>query len=523
MKASTKLIKGAGITLSVLFFCYLFSSLIAASDFDFYANELIAKESYRRISMDFKDASLKNILKIFSEQAGLNFIASQEIQDKTLTLYLDNVPLQQALDKIMSANHLTYDLEPGSNIFTVKETGRPVLETQTKIYALKYSRLKNSRLESAIAAGASGFSISAQGGIGASAGGTAAGGGGGSGTNVEDVVSSVLTSNGKLITDTRTNSLIVTDIPSQFEVIDRVIALLDVPAPQVMIEVEMLDVDKQLIDELGVSMSQQILSVTGGTRTTPFPFNIFGAGMPIQGTSSGGSSSGTSGTSYGTISAAAFNAVLELLTTDSRTKYLARPRILTTSNETAEIKIVTNEAIGIKTLQTGSGGGTSMTTVEAERYETGIVLRVTPQVDPSGGDVTMFIQPVVAQAKVGATFQGYTFKDPEVRVSSSTLSVKNGETVVVAGLIKSSDATTIKKVPGLGDLPFVGTLFRHKEKTNEERELIVFLTPRIVGYDNVAALAKVDSGLPGVASSREHGTSLMKKEEVDNTLERWEN
>jgi len=88
------------------------------AEFDFYSNDLISREANRRISMDFQDASLKTILKVFSEQSGLNFIASQNVQDRTVTLYLVDVPLQEALNKIMSANNLTYELDTGSNIFS---------------------------------------------------------------------------------------------------------------------------------------------------------------------------------------------------------------------------------------------------------------------------------------------------------------------------------------------------------------------------------------------------------------------
>ena len=113
--------KNVLLTLTIFLLFSLGIPLSVKADFNFYADDLISKESYRRISMDFRDASLKSILKIFSEQAGLNFIAAQNVQDRTVTLYLDNVPLQEALNKIMSANKLTYELDAGSNIFMVKE------------------------------------------------------------------------------------------------------------------------------------------------------------------------------------------------------------------------------------------------------------------------------------------------------------------------------------------------------------------------------------------------------------------
>lgn len=479
----------AGIAAGLFLIALKISPGILAQDFDFYGADLIAQESYKKISMDFRDASLKNILKVFSEQSGLNFIASQGIQDREVTLYLDNVPLQQALDKIMAANNLKYELEPGGNIFIVRELGRPEIELMTKIYPLKYARLKESRLEQEISAA----SVSSGGGI-------------------EDTVRSILTQNGKFVVDARTGSLIVTDIPTQFEVIDKVIAMLDVPTPQVMIEVEMLDVSKRTIDEMGFDTSKSLMSLSGAERQVRFP-NFFADGLSLDSPTF----------SYGTLSSAVFTAILDFLKTDSRTKFLARPRILTLSNETAEIKITTSEAVGQNTV-TSSSEGSATSSVEAERVDTGVSLKVTPQVDLYSGNVTMFIQPEVSEAKTGATFNNTVYKDPEKRSSTTTLMVKDGETIVVGGLIKTNEEVTEKKMPILGDIPFIGALFRHKSKDVEDRELIVFITPHIIRSKDAPALARVQSAAEHrFGSSREQGGFAKRSAQVDNMLQRWEN
>jgi type II secretory pathway component GspD/PulD (secretin) len=515
------LLKGLVSVLSLLFIFSLFDSLGISADFDFYATDMIAKESYRKISMDFKDADLKTVLKIFSEQAGLNFIASEAVQDRKITLFLDNVPLQEAMNKIMSANNLTYVLDPGSNIFVVKEWGKPAIETITKVYYLRYTRFKTSNLQKVIDAGPSPASSSSGGGGGAMGASTGSSGGGspGGGSDLAESIKGVLTSNGKVIQDARTNSLIVTDVPTQFDVIDKVVSLLDVPTPQVMIEVEMLDVDKKVADQMGVDTSQHLLQVTGAATSTKFPF--FNDTLARLGTATTGNTF-----TYGTLSASVFQATLDLLTTDTRTKVLARPRILTLSNESAQIQIATNEAIGLKTTQQ-SGQGSTVQTSEAERFQTGVILNVTPQVDPSTGTVTMFVQPTVAVAKTGGTFGGQTFKDPETRSSSTTLMVKDGETIVVGGLIRTDETTTIKKVPIFGDIPIVGAAFRHKDKSSEERELIVFITPHIVNHDNAVVYAKGDiplpGNLPGGLLRREQMSAISKNEAVDKMLERWDN
>src|SRR3989338_5669699 len=119
--------------------------------------------------------------------------------------------------------------------------------------------------------------------------------------------------------------------------------------------------------------------------------------------------------------------LLQLLKTETDTKSLARPRILTLNNETAQIRISTNEAIGLKTSQTSAGGNLSTQTLEAERSKTGISLTVTPQANLATGNIKMAISPKVIQARQGATFSGQTFRDPEERGTQAILEVPDGD------------------------------------------------------------------------------------------------
>jgi len=490
-----------------------------AQDFDFYAMDLIAQQSYRKISMDFRDASLKDILRIFSEQAGLNFIASQGIEDRTVTLFLDEVPLNDALKKIMAANNLTYELEAGSNVFIVRETGKPDLELITRVYPLRYARLKSSKLSKRIKEGPSaGSGLDAEAAANASASDDKE-----EEVGIEAAVRNVLTERGKLLPDDRTNSLVVTDIAGNFDVIEKVIRILDAPVPQVMIEVEMLDVSKLTMDELGVDMTSSILTLRGGAKDTRFP-NFFADSVPIHenALSSFEDADTAPAYQYGKLSAESFVATLDFLRTDTSTKFLARPRILTMSNETAEIKISTNEAIGQQTVVDQESG---TKTTSAERFETGVLLKVTPQVDPEVGHVTLFIEPTVVESRTGATFAGVTYKDPEIRSAVAALMVKDGETIVVGGLIRTRYQKVEKKMPILGDIPIIGMMFRHKDESEEERELLVFITPRIVGPETATALAQSRPALPRGFSSpaREQTAAVSRKRKVDSYLERWEN
>lgn len=470
-------------------------------------------EYSKTISMDFQDANMKDVLKVFSQQSGLNFIASEGVKDRKITLYLDNVPVEEALDRLLVANNLTYEIKEGSNIFVVKEIA-DALRTITKIFFLKYASVSSSRLKSEISDGLV-RQAEFEGDTGEDSSSTQTSTSSSSSdielVSIKDIVENILSGDGKVTEDPRTNSLIVTDKPEQFEIIEKMIALLDVPTPQVLIEVEMLDVSKNLVDKLGVNWNYSTdpwLTYSGPNRTTKFPFP--------ERLQEGAANTFTTGL----LSFGGLDIALELLTTDTDTKYLARPRILTLSNETAEIKIVTDEAIGLKQSVSGEGN-TALSTQEAERTETGVALRVTPQVNLETGEITLFVEPTVSEATTSSLSSSY--RDPERRQTKSVLRIKDGETIVLGGLIRTQKTEVVTKVPILGDIPLLGALFRHKYKSkDEDRELMVFITPHIVSEQKLssAAMPKLNSSLPVL--DREQDLPQAKKVEIEKALSKFE-
>jgi type IV pilus secretin PilQ/predicted competence protein len=456
---------------------------------------LIPDTPEKTVSMDFQDVGLKDILKAFSIQSGLNFIASEAVQDRKITLYLDKVPLDKAMDKLFKANNLSYDLDREANIFMVKDWGKLQVETITRVFYLKYASVSSSPLEkekaSNFEAGTSSTgattnsstpSSTAQSNSSSASGSTATGGSSG----ITQAVGKLLSSNGSVIEDFRTNSLIVTDTPNHMQVIAQVIASLDVSVPQVMLEVEMLDVSKNTVDKIGLKFGQTPFSATfiGPTRFTRFPLSPWldeGANLGKVGTNIPGHfSSGSLA-----IDSAGYTVLLDFLKTQTDTKYLARPRILTLNNQTAEIKITTQETVGVTTSTTTTEGTAQTQQGQPERVETGVSLRVTPQVNLDTGEITMFIMPTVKDTST-STFltQGSSsqfFKDPEERSTKSVVRIKDGETVIIGGLIRNENVETITKLPILGDIPLLGAFFRHKDKSKgRERELLIFITPHII-------------------------------------------
>jgi type IV pilus secretin PilQ/predicted competence protein len=431
------------------------------------------------ISMDFQDANLKDLLKIFSIQSGLNFIASEAVQDRKITLYLDKVPIREAMDKLFSANNLYYELDKNSNIFIVKDYGKPSVNTITRVYKLKYLSVPSSAIERDKAA------------LFSETGSASTGAGGG---DIVSLIRQMLTENGKIAEHARSNSLIITDVPNNFSVIEQVIVALDVPQPMVMLEVEMLDVSKNAIDKLGVNWPQTLASLTvPGSREVQFPFGGHQTDLKTRtidptagifgGAGAGWDFAAWPATSFGPAMLTVIGSTLSLdmFKSLSDAKTLARPKILTLNNETAEIKITTNESLNpLSTSNTDTGTNT----ISVDRTETGVSLRVTPQINPNG-DITLTILPKVSDTKNGITVgtgaTAVTVKDPEERSTHSIVRVRDSETVILGGLIRNDYSETETKVPFFGNMPVIGAFFRHKSvDSNRDRELIVFITPRII-------------------------------------------
>lgn len=455
------------LALSALISCLCFSGIYAKEELPF-------PDLEKTISMDFQDAGLKNILKVFSIQSGLNFIASEAVQDRKISLYLDKVPIREAMDKIFKANNLTYELDEDANIFIVKDWGKPELETLTKIYTLKYRSVPSANLEkeknSLMAKTGTTTQVS-------------------SGVDILTSVKQVLSKEGKITEDIATNSLIITDIPSRFPEIERIIANLDIAQPQVMLEVEILDVSKNVVDKLGFEFGESPFSLI-------LPTSLKEAEIFMGSVANRKASSLVSASAGSVVLGNAYAQALNFLRTETNTKYLARPRLLTLNNETAEISITKDEVVGREDTQTITSGITTTSSVFKRATDlkltsegVGIFLRVTPQINLERNEITMVINPkssVTTQSPLSITqataSQGVNLQsDTEVRTTKSIVKVKDGETVVLGGLFHTDKQVTTKKLPVLGDIPLLGALFRHKNQTRDiERELLVFITPHII-------------------------------------------
>ena len=463
-----------------------------ADEIDLTSSSFVYPAYSNTISMDFQEAALVNVLKIFSQQSDLNLVTAESISNRKVTVFLDNVPVEQALEQILRANELTYEIQPDSDIYIVKPLLKPAVELITRIYELKHATVKSSVINNTLdisPANCGGEKIESE-------------------IDFEEyglkaAIEAILTEDGKLTEDARTNKIIVTDIASNFKNIETVISKLDTPAPQVLIEVEMLEVSEATADLIGNKIGNTPVVLSGTAKDTIFPFTYPAeCAWEFEPEYALGSSNFSG-----------LTATLQFLRTQTDTKSLARPTILTLSNQAAQIKISTDEAIGVKTSSISSEG-LATSSVEAERVETGVFLTVTPQVNIYTGEILMALVPKVIIARTGGTFGGQTFKDPEERGTQSLLRVQSGDTIIIGGLLRTEESDTVTKMPLLGDIPLLGALFRHKDKSISDRELIIFITPHIVHETPVRKIAN----LPMPHLMREQYIPIEKLSEVDKEL-----
>jgi type II secretory pathway component GspD/PulD (secretin) len=206
-----------------------------------------------------------------------------------------------------------------------------------------------------------------------------------------------------------------------------------------------------------------------------------------SGTTSGTSSSGTSGdgsttsttdtnSEAGVLNLSAFNIVLKALLTRGEAKYLGKPKVVTLNNKTATITTTTDATVGRTVTDSGSTTATATSTNSAERKRVGLTLQVTPQVNREGY-VTLYVQPTYSDV----TASGFSFSlDTITRAASTLVRVKNGQTVVIGGLLTSRETDQTRKVPLLGDIPVLGWLFTSRSKSKTTTDLVIFITPTIL-------------------------------------------
>ncbi|MDD2804591.1 MAG: secretin N-terminal domain-containing protein [Elusimicrobiales bacterium] len=455
-----------------------------------------------------KGAPLSTFLDVVSAQSKVNFIITEGLETKTITVFLRKTTVREALELLLRVKGLTYQRIGKSNTYVVQRRSADMPNLITKIYTLNYIPLIpiTSVGEEIASITSQDVSSNQQGGQ-QQGGGEEKGGEKESAISIINIVRSVLSKkNGKLATDPRTNTLIITDVPEVFPQVEQIIAELDKKAPQILIEAQIVEINTDRMNELGIEWGGsrgEMAYFAGPSRLTDYGLRpgffsgdewkkFFPKTSDIAGESGSGGSAGSvdpifstgqqssKGVYYGVFSLAQLQAIFRALISKGEGRYLGKPKIVAMNNKTALITISKDAAMGTTSTVSSAGGSAGSSSSGVERRRIGLILKVTPQVNKEGY-ITMIVQPAYSDAVASAiTVQGQTVYDPVSRGASTMVRVKNGQTVVIGGMLASTETKTIRKVPLLGYIPIIGWLFTSVSSRRTNTDLVIFLTPTIL-------------------------------------------
>ena len=399
------------------------------------------------MSISLKDGDIKDVLRSFAQISGLNIVVQPGVTG-TVTVELTDVPWDQALEEILKINGLGYVLEGNiMRVAPIKVLADEAAERQRLAQANALSvPLKTimKRISYAEASTMAGILMS----------------GGGA---------SLVSQRGSVVVDSRTNTLIIKELPDYIDTVLAVIETLDVPEPQVMIEARIIETTKRFNRTLGIQWGFNGVSSPAYGNTTGLQF-------PNQGSVDGsvnlltGGSNGLLDISLGNVLGTfSIDATLQAAEDEGLINILSAPKVATLNNEQASIQ--SGLQIPIQTVANN--------TVSVQFVNATLRLDVTPHVTAEG-TVLMDIniqkrEPLLAFTVVGATNAPIATKDARTRVI-----VRDGGTTVIGGNYKVTSDQGEDRVPGLANIPVLGHLFKNKRRSDENEELLIFITPRVI-------------------------------------------
>ena len=413
-----------------------------------------------KLSLNFQDIEVRSVLQLIADFTGLNLVASDTVGG-SITLRLQNVPWDQALDLILKTKGL--DKRQIGNVLLVAPADEIAarekleLETSKQIAELAPVRLDIIQVNYAKA---------------------------------EDVVALIqadeelISSRGFVSSDKRTNTITIRETAGKLEEIRRLVTTWDVPVRQVSIEARIVRAQTNVAEDIGVRWGGAAYNVDGddvvtiggslgtlqeardaaggGSNTISFP-GALGVDLGVSGEGASSFAIGWGSDDF------LVDLELSALESDGRAEVVSQPRVVTADRQTASIK----SGVEIPYQQASSSGATAVSFKEAV-----LSLEVTPQITP---DDKIIMDLVVNQDSRGEVTAGV----PSINTNEvmTQVLVANGETVVLGGIFQSEVTTQTTKTPFLGDIPYLGRLFKRTEHINERSELLIFITPKIIKND----------------------------------------
>ena len=387
-----------------------------------------------KVSFNFKEADLLTVVRLMASQENLNLVLGGDLSG-SVTIKLTDVTLETAMDAILHVNGYEWFLQ--ENIIVIKPSSPDAQlsgELDTQIYRLRFVH----------------------------------------GTIITEALKEVLTDRGKVKSLSSSQSLdydfeiddivMVTDIPTNFALIDRVIGTIDQEGAQINIAVKFIETTLKRGETIGIDwnlrQSMQLLGNRKGVSSNNINLSEIAFGIDTM--------------SFATLTAPVVSAMLDLLANDDDTKLLQEPQVTTMNNSPANIVVGTTIPILVPQGE-GSVFGTNPYTYEDK--EVNISLDVLPRLNAYNA-ISLAINTSV-QAIIGYTGEN---DRPIIsnRETNTNVRVKNGETLLIGGMIFDIEEEKVNKVPLLGDLPLIKSLFRYSSTQKEQKELLIFITPTII-------------------------------------------
>ena len=421
-----------------------------------------AKYSGEPISVNLKDVDLRDFFRLIHEISGLNVVVDPAVKGN-LTIVLDDVPWDQALDIVLMNNDLDKQLDGNVLRIATKQTLRKEAEESrdlAKARAEAVDVVTTTRVLSYAKA-----------------------------TAMAGTLKKFLSSRGDIIADDRSNTLIIRDIPSTLPVIDNLLRQLDRKSQQVEIEARVVAANRSFAREIGTQFGVSAGTpsgnnlISGAAGASPFtrnfpplpapPVIVGGGGTPTSGQiplmSNLPVGAPTSGIAYNFSSS---NFALDMIITAAESrgvgKLLSKPKVITQNNEKATVKQGTK--IPVQTIVNN--------TVSVQFVDAVLELNVTPQITADG---TVYMDVTVQNDQIDQAIprvQGIPAIDTQS--AETKVTVNDGATVVIGGIIVTNQRTSVDQVPFVGSIPLLGNLFKHKTVSSNSQELLFFLTPRIL-------------------------------------------
>ncbi len=443
-------------------------------------NKLVQGPGYagEKLSLNFQNIEVRALLQVIADFTNFNVVTSDTVTGN-VTLRLKDVPWDQALDIILQAKGL--GLRKSGNVILIAPKDELAakekvdLEAKAQIASLEPVRTQSFQLNYTKAEEV------AKGLVGQS--------GGGGGGNA----SRILSARGSVISEARTNQLFVSDIPSKLEEVQAMIAKIDIPVRQVLIEARIVEAGDSFGRSLGVKLgSTDLRGLRGGVAGYGTPEMSVGIGGnmnaiglqtgQVSGTSvpfndsqfislpAVGQNNYSAATFAVSLFSAAANRFLNLeisaLEADGKGKIVSSPRVITAD----QVKALIEQGEELPYQTATSSGATALQFRKAN-----LKLEVTPQITPEGN---VILDVDVNKDSVGrSTAAGFAIDTKHVRTQ---ILVENGGTVVIGGIYTQNEREDVTKVPLLGDIPFLGNLFKTRTRTTSKTELLVFLTPKVI-------------------------------------------